>query len=77
MLKKNAKKIISLSDLSNQDLDKKYSELKKEHQELRFKIATGGIPNVKRISQLKKEVARILTIKRQRELANVEAEANR
>lgn len=74
MLKRSAKKITTLEDLTNEDLDKKYGELKQEHQELRFRLTTGGIPNVKRLSQIKKEIARILTVKRQRELASVKAE---
>lgn len=69
MLKKRSKKIVTLADLSGKDLDKRYAELKQEHQELRFRLTTGGIPNVKRLSHIKKEIARILTIKRAREIS--------
>lgn len=69
MLKKKSKKIVTLKDLSEKDLDKRYAELKQEHQELRFRLTTGGIPNVRRLRHIKKEVARILTIKREREIA--------
>ena len=51
------------------DLSKNVEDIKKELQELRFQVAVGTIPNVRRIRALKKNVARILTIKRSKELS--------
>lgn len=45
------------------ELDQKEKELRKELFNLRFQQATGEIQNPKRIYALRKDIARILTIK--------------
>ncbi len=67
--KSNAKKI-TLKELNNAELDVKYTEIKKELQEIRFKLVTSTVPNVRRIRALKKEIARILTVKSARKAVN-------
>lgn len=71
MLKKNAKKKSTIHELTNEEMDARYAELKKEQMQLRFSRITGNVPNVKRINQIKKEVARILTVKRMREIEEI------
>ncbi|UMZ75401.1 50S ribosomal protein L29 [Natranaerofaba carboxydovora] len=57
-----------IRELTNQELDKKLDELKDELFNLRFQSATGQVENPMRIRQVKKEIARVKTIIREREL---------
>lgn len=50
------------------ELDTKLADLRKELFNLRFQHATAQLENTQRIPAVKKDIARILTIKRQREL---------
>lgn len=52
------------------DLLTKIEELKKELFNLRFQLATGQLENTARIKQVKKDIARMKTIIRERELNN-------
>ena len=56
-----------LRELSDEDLDKKMAETRKELFQLRFQTATGGLENSARLRGTKREIARILTIKNERE----------
>lgn len=60
-------------DMSNSDLNIKLVELKQELFNLRFKHATGQLENANQLNLLKKDIAKIKTILRQREL-NISAE---
>lgn len=53
---------ISIHELSKEELDKTLKDSKEELRELRFKKVTATIPNPKRISQLKKDIARVYTV---------------
>ncbi|MDP2741365.1 MAG: 50S ribosomal protein L29 [bacterium] len=44
------------------ELEKSVQELRKKLSELRFKFSSNKLKNVKEISSLKKEIARVLTI---------------
>jgi len=57
-----------IRDLKDGELDSKLAELRKELFNLRFQHATAQLENTQRIPAVKKDIARILTIKRQREL---------
>ena len=57
-----------ISELPQNDLEQRLAETKEELFNLRFQNATGQLDNYKRIGQLRKDVARIKTILRQREL---------
>ena len=65
-----AKKSIDWKNMSIEEIDKNYDELKKENQELRFDLVTSHVPNIKRIRATKREIARALTYKRLRTLEN-------
>ncbi len=54
--------------MSDKDLDNKLSDLKDELFNLRFQLATGQLDNVMRIREVKRSIARVKTIQRQREL---------
>lgn len=61
-------KVQEIRNLSDRDLEKKLSDLKEELFNLRFQLATGQLDNVMRIREVKRSIARIKTIQRQREL---------
>lgn len=54
--------------LSTEDINKKIAECKEELFNLRMKQATGMVENPSRIKELRKTVARLKTILREREL---------
>ncbi|MEL6744220.1 MAG: 50S ribosomal protein L29 [Pseudomonadota bacterium] len=53
-------------DLSDDQLDDKLLELKKEQFNLRFRAATGQLENTARFRQIRRDIARIRTIAKQR-----------
>jgi large subunit ribosomal protein L29 len=59
-----------LRELSTEELNKKIMEYKEELFNLRFSQATGNLEKPSRIKELRKLVARIKTIIRERELNN-------
>jgi large subunit ribosomal protein L29 len=62
-----------LRELSDDELREKLVEAKEELFNLRFQKVTGQLDNPMRIKQVRKQVARILTILRERELEALEA----
>ena len=64
-----------LDDLTPEELETRLDETKEELFNLRFQNATGQLDNYKRIGQLKKDVARIKTVQRHRELTEAEENA--
>ncbi len=61
-------KINKIKEMSSPDLKKELSELKSELFKLRFSLATNGLDNPMKIKEVKKDIARINTILRQREI---------
>jgi len=59
-----------IRELSNEQITKKIEETKEELFNLRFQQATGSLENPSRINELRKLVARMKTILRERELAS-------
>lgn len=57
-----------LRELSEAELNKKLRDLKEELFNLRFQMVTGQLDNPMRIRMVKKDIARIKTILREREL---------
>lgn len=55
-----------LRELSDEDLDKKLGETRRELFNLRFQSATGALENSARLTGAKREISRILTIKNER-----------
>lgn len=62
-----------LTEQSDLELVEKLAEAKKELFNLRFQLATGQLENNARIKQVRKQVARINTELRSREIAAAEA----
>ncbi|MCE2512517.1 MAG: 50S ribosomal protein L29 [Acidimicrobiia bacterium] len=64
----------ALTDLGDTDLIERLSEAKEELFNLRFQFATGQLDNPARLKQVRRDVARMLTELRAREIAAAEAE---
>ena len=58
-----------LRELPDDELRQKLAEGKEELFNLRFQIVTGQLDDPRRIKQVKREVARVLTVMREREIA--------
>jgi large subunit ribosomal protein L29 len=57
-----------LNDLTNVDLETKLREAKEELFNLRFQAATGQLESHGRLRTVKRDIARIYTVVREREL---------
>jgi large subunit ribosomal protein L29 len=58
-----------IRDLPLDDIERQLAETRQELFNLRFQNATGELDNYMRLKELRRDVARILTIIRERELA--------
>ena len=56
-----------LRDLTDEELQRKLAETRQELFNLRFQAATGALENSARLRLAKREIARILTIRGERE----------
>lgn len=66
-------KAAEIRELSVEELELKIKELKEELFQLRFQLAINQLDNPMRLKAVKKDIARIKTVLRQRELENVNA----
>ena len=57
-----------IRDLTDEELEKKLHDLKAELFNLRFQLATGQLENPMRVRDVRRSIARIKTIQREREL---------
>ncbi len=62
-------KVNEIRDLTTEELSVKLSELKAELFNLRFQNATNQLENPVKIADVKKSIARVMTIIRERELS--------
>ena len=58
-----------LRELADDELDERLDENREELFNLRFQVVTGQLDNPRRISEVKREIARILTVQRERSIA--------
>jgi len=68
-----SKKTADLLDLDISRLVDALADAKKEHFNLRFQHVTGQLDNTSRLTEVRRQIARISTILRQREIAAAEA----
>jgi large subunit ribosomal protein L29 len=61
-----------LRELEDEELEGRLSEYRRELLNLRFQLATGQLDNHARVSVVRKDLARVLTILRDREIALAE-----
>jgi large subunit ribosomal protein L29 len=66
-------KVKELRELTLTELEQKLLESKHELFNLRFQLATGKQDNSARLGQVRKEIARVATILREREIEAAEA----
>jgi large subunit ribosomal protein L29 len=66
-------KAAELRDFADEELRGKLRELQEELFNLRFQLATGQIENVGRIRTVRRDIARMHTVLRQRQLASQES----
>ncbi|KML26922.1 50S ribosomal protein L29 [Rossellomorea marisflavi] len=57
-----------IRDLTTAEIEQKVKSLKEELFNLRFQLATGQLENTARISQVRKGIARMKTVIREREI---------
>lgn len=57
-----------MKEMTSQELSEKMIELKNELFNLRFQLATGQLDNPLKIKAIKKDIARVNTILRQKEI---------
>ena len=65
----NLMKVKEIRQLTEVELDSKLLELKAELFNLRFQLATGQLDNPLQVKTVRKNIARVKTIIRERELA--------
>ena len=65
---KHKDKMNEFNKLTTEEINKKITDAKEELLKLRMKQATGSLENSARIDELRKDVARLKTILRNREI---------
>jgi len=66
-------KMRELAELGEQELGKRVADLHEELFNLRFQYATRQLTNHSRMREVRRDIARVHTLLRQRELEQVEA----
>jgi large subunit ribosomal protein L29 len=69
-----AKATVDLRDLDDTELETRLAEAKVEMFNLRFANVTGQLDNSARLGEVRRDIARIKTLLREREIAAAEAE---
>ncbi|AZT90007.1 50S ribosomal protein L29 [Caldicellulosiruptor changbaiensis] len=69
-------KASKIREMTNQELHNELKKLKNELFNLRFQLATNQLENPMRIREVKRTIARIKTILRERELEQQKANKN-
>src|SRR5215831_5943168 len=67
----NGMKAHELREFSPEELQHKQQELIEELFNLRFQLATGQIENVGRIAPVRRDIARVKTVQRERQLQSI------
>jgi large subunit ribosomal protein L29 len=64
-----------IRDLTLDQLDDQLAKLKKEQFNLRFQRASGQLENTSRMREVRRDIARVMTIARQKQLGAVKQSA--
>jgi large subunit ribosomal protein L29 len=72
-----ASKTAELRNMDTEELETRLSETRQELFNLRFQLVTGQLDNNARIGQVRRQVARMETILREREIEAAENEEER
>ncbi|GJM01565.1 MAG: 50S ribosomal protein L29 [Rhodomicrobium sp.] len=65
-----AMKASDLRDKTPDQLDDELVKLKKEQFNLRFQVATGQLENTSRVRQVRREIAKVKTVLREKQAAS-------
>lgn len=65
-------KVSEIRDKSQVELDKELKDLKSELFKLRFQLATNQLENPMKLKEVKKSIAQVKTIMREREIKGIE-----
>lgn len=63
-----------MRDLNDEELTEKLQDAKEELFNLRFQLATGQLDNPMKLKEARHEIARVQTVRRERELEAAKAE---
>ncbi|MGH8901913.1 MAG: 50S ribosomal protein L29 [Egibacteraceae bacterium] len=63
-----------LRDLGDAELTQRLDEAKQELFNLRFQLATGQLDNYMTLGEVRRDIARVMTVQRERELMAAEEE---
>ncbi len=63
-----------IRDMSDEELSGKLRDAKEELFNLRFQLATGQLDNPMKLKDARRAIARVQTVRRERELETVKAE---
>ena len=74
---KAKKKAIEVRDMSPDELSDELVKLKKEQFNLRFQRATGQLENTTRVREVRRTIARIMTLQKQKSAAEKPAAGKR
>jgi len=66
-------KAAELLDLNSDEILDRLAESRRELFNLRFQLATGQLDNTARMGEVRKDIARLLTVLRDREIVEAEA----
>lgn len=66
-------KASEMRDKTQEELQKELSELKSELFKLRFQLVTNQLENPMKLNEVKKSIARVKTVIREREIKGVQA----
>ncbi len=70
---KHAEKVAELRELPDHELLERLGESRRELFNLRFQLATGQLENSSRLGLVRREIARLSTLVREREIAAAES----
>ncbi len=69
-----ARKTSDIRELPVSELNERLDETREELFNLRFQLATGQLDNYRRVCLLRRDIARVKTVLRERELASQDEE---
>lgn len=56
-----------IRELSTQEIENRLNDTREEYMKLRFQMAMGGLQDTSRLGQTRRDIARLLTILKERE----------
>jgi large subunit ribosomal protein L29 len=70
---KSSQRLSDINAMTTDQMNDELGKLKKEQFNLRFQKATGQLENTRRITQVRRDIARIMTVSRRKAAAAAKA----